>query len=354
MMLDGDAVAALLLHELEDVALVALVDEAAHVALHRGAAGQRLGAAAFAAGTARPLRLEDHVAHFAGDAARAQVELAVEHQAAADAGADEDADHGARAAPAAVGVLAHHRHAHVVVEEDAHAAQRRRQQMGERDFFPLEVGRLVDHAGRVVDAAGHADAHRAQLIVRHVEREGDAAAQIGDAADDGGRRPLRAAFFRARRAAACLFRRRRRRAHLVAAQIDADHQPPRGTHVSSSPQIIMNIFAVDADPVVAARALCDRHVVKMTLETARITMHGGALAGRAAALSPDSSASSVGGVGGGVPRQLSVVGEARHGVGRRSLPAATAVSTAARGDSLGGGAWAQGRPTAAAVRAGHA
>lgn len=32
----------------------------------------------------------------------------------------------------------------------------------------------------------------------------------------------------------------------------------------------MNVFAVDRDPVRAARALCDRHVVKMTVETAQI------------------------------------------------------------------------------------
>jgi hypothetical protein len=32
----------------------------------------------------------------------------------------------------------------------------------------------------------------------------------------------------------------------------------------------VNVFAVDRDPVRAARALCDRHVVKMTLATAQI------------------------------------------------------------------------------------
>jgi hypothetical protein len=32
----------------------------------------------------------------------------------------------------------------------------------------------------------------------------------------------------------------------------------------------VNVFAVDRDPERAARALCDRHVVKMTLETAQI------------------------------------------------------------------------------------
>tara|TARA_R110000824_G_scaffold2089_4_gene9975 strand:- start:576 stop:1043 length:468 start_codon:yes stop_codon:yes gene_type:complete len=32
----------------------------------------------------------------------------------------------------------------------------------------------------------------------------------------------------------------------------------------------MNIFVVDEDPVVAARQLCDKHVVKMILETAQM------------------------------------------------------------------------------------
>jgi hypothetical protein len=32
----------------------------------------------------------------------------------------------------------------------------------------------------------------------------------------------------------------------------------------------VNVFVLDRDPVRAARALCDRHVVKMTLETAQI------------------------------------------------------------------------------------
>lgn len=32
----------------------------------------------------------------------------------------------------------------------------------------------------------------------------------------------------------------------------------------------MNIFVVDLDPAIAAQSLCDKHVVKMTLETAQI------------------------------------------------------------------------------------
>lgn len=39
----------------------------------------------------------------------------------------------------------------------------------------------------------------------------------------------------------------------------------------------MNIFRVDNDPIVAARMLCNRHVVKMVLETAQMlsTINGG-------------------------------------------------------------------------------
>ena len=52
----------------------------------------------------------------------AVVHVVADDDAAADAGADEDADHGARALADAVGVLADDGDAHVVVEEDAHAA----------------------------------------------------------------------------------------------------------------------------------------------------------------------------------------------------------------------------------------
>lgn len=39
----------------------------------------------------------------------------------------------------------------------------------------------------------------------------------------------------------------------------------------------MNIFIVDQDPTIAAQSLCDKHVVKMVLETAQImsTIRGG-------------------------------------------------------------------------------
>src|SRR5207248_5845350 len=72
----GEPDAAVLLHDLEDAALHSVVDQRAHIALHRGAAGERLGAAALAARALRTLGVEDHVADFAGDAARPHVNLA--------------------------------------------------------------------------------------------------------------------------------------------------------------------------------------------------------------------------------------------------------------------------------------
>jgi len=48
----------------------------------------------------------------------------------------------------------------------------------------------------------------------------------------------------------------------------------------------VNLFVLDLDPVIAARAQCDRHVVKMTLETAQILASVSARYGRAAPYRP--------------------------------------------------------------------
>src|SRR6202012_3924615 len=132
------------------------------VALHGRARGERFDVAAAGAATARAVRQKRHVADLAGDAAAAVVRMVADDDAAADAGADEDADHGARALADAVGVLADDGDAHVVVEEDAQA-ERGREALGERNFGPAEVGRGVDHAALVVDAAGDADAQRLEI-----------------------------------------------------------------------------------------------------------------------------------------------------------------------------------------------
>lgn len=44
----------------------------------------------------------------------------------------------------------------------------------------------------------------------------------------------------------------------------------------------MNIFAVDKDPTIAARSLCDAHVIKMTLESAQMLSTARILAGEKA------------------------------------------------------------------------
>ena len=51
----------------------------------------------------------------------------------------------------------------------------------------------------------------------------------------------------------------------------------------------MNLFAVHPNPRVAARALCDRHVVKMTLETAQILCTAAQLLGNRAPYRPTHS-----------------------------------------------------------------
>src|SRR5215218_9627919 len=90
----GQALAALLLHDLEQVGLLALLHELARASLHRAAARVGLHAAVAAARALRPADLDDHVADLARGVA-AEPQLAVEHHAAADARAPEDAEQGA-------------------------------------------------------------------------------------------------------------------------------------------------------------------------------------------------------------------------------------------------------------------
>ena len=80
-----------LLHQLEEVGLDALFVLAARLGFHRRAPGVGLHAALAPAGALGAAALDDHVADLTGGAA-AQPGLAVEDEAAADAGAPEDAD----------------------------------------------------------------------------------------------------------------------------------------------------------------------------------------------------------------------------------------------------------------------
>src|SRR3954468_12671714 len=158
----GQPVAPALLHDLEQVRLLALLDAAAGARLHRPAPGVGLHAAAAAARAARAVHLDDHVADLRGGPA-AEPRLAVEDDPAADAGAPEDAEQGAvglRGADLELGVDGA---ADVVAERDGrpqlaleHLAQ------VERPVPAGQVPRARHGAGFVVDAAGGTDADALQ------------------------------------------------------------------------------------------------------------------------------------------------------------------------------------------------
>ena len=84
----GHALLVALLHDLGDYALAAGRDGGAHVALHSGAAGERLRAAAAAAGAHGAVNHQDGVADLAGAARASHVELTSDDDPAANPGAD--------------------------------------------------------------------------------------------------------------------------------------------------------------------------------------------------------------------------------------------------------------------------
>src|SRR5919202_748712 len=75
-----EPLAALLLHDREEIGLLALAHELARAGLHRAAAGVGLHAAVAPARALRAADLDDHVADLAGGVA-AEPQLAVEHDA---------------------------------------------------------------------------------------------------------------------------------------------------------------------------------------------------------------------------------------------------------------------------------
>ena len=81
---------------------------AARLGLDAGPAGIRLEVTGAAAAAPAPVRDDDDVADLAGDPARPAAQRAVEHQPAADAGADEHTEHVALALRRAGRLLAEH------------------------------------------------------------------------------------------------------------------------------------------------------------------------------------------------------------------------------------------------------
>ena len=106
-----------LLHQLEEVGLVALFVLAAGLGFHRRAAGVGLHAAPPPAGALGAAALDDHVADLPGGAA-AEPGLAVEDQATADAGSPEDPDQALELAPGAEVELRLGRDLDVVADPD--------------------------------------------------------------------------------------------------------------------------------------------------------------------------------------------------------------------------------------------
>src|SRR5262249_12849853 len=101
--------------------------------------------------------MQDDVADLAGVEIEARVQFAVDHDAAADPGADEDAKHvlgpgGCAAHEFAVGA-----HADVVLEMNRPAPTRRRH-LGQLDVVPVQVGGEADLADARIDLAGDAQA----------------------------------------------------------------------------------------------------------------------------------------------------------------------------------------------------
>ena len=126
----GQPVAVVFAHQLEEVGLVALLVLAARLGLHRGASRVGLQAALAPAGALRAAALDDSVADLSRGAA-AQPGLAVEHEAAADAGPPEDADQAGELAPGAEVELGLGRDLDVVADPDRRA-QGLLQRLGER------------------------------------------------------------------------------------------------------------------------------------------------------------------------------------------------------------------------------
>ena len=152
-----------LLHQLEEVGLVALFVLAARLGFHRRAAGVGLHAALAPAGALGAAALDDHVADLAGGAA-AEPGLAVEDEAAADAGAPEDADQALELLAGAEVELGFGRDLDVVADLDL-GPERFLQRFAEGEAA-LPAGQVAgagDDAGLLVGIAGGADADAVEV-----------------------------------------------------------------------------------------------------------------------------------------------------------------------------------------------
>ena len=134
------------------------------VAGERGAAEVGLQAAPVAAGARAAVRLDLDVADVAGAARRAAVDLTADDDAAADAGADLDAEEVAHGAGDARVLLPHGHQVHVVVDHDR-AAEFLAERLAYGEAVPAGHDRRGDrHALGEADRAGDADAGAVEAL----------------------------------------------------------------------------------------------------------------------------------------------------------------------------------------------
>ena len=159
----GQPVATALLHDVEERGVLAVVVQLPRAGLHRGAPRVGLHAAAAAAGAAGAVAAHDDVADLARGPAP-EPGLAVEHEAAADAGAPEDAEDGVELAGGAELELRVGRDLDVVAELHGRADPSAEVLAEREGAFPAgQVARAGDGPVVLVDGAGRADADPGQL-----------------------------------------------------------------------------------------------------------------------------------------------------------------------------------------------
>src|SRR4051812_40101745 len=159
----GQPVAAALLHDLEQLRVLAVVMQAPRAGLHGGASRVGLHAAAASAGAAGAVAAHDDVADLARGPAP-EPRLAAEHEAAADAGAPEDAEDGVELAGGAELELGVGRHLHVVAEPHGRADPSSEVLAQREGAFPAgQVARAGDGPVVLVDRARRADPDAGQL-----------------------------------------------------------------------------------------------------------------------------------------------------------------------------------------------
>ena len=147
----------------------------------RGTAEVRLEMPLAAARARRPVELDDRVAELAAQTAAAAVRLAVDEDAAADAGADRDHEEVARALGGAVARLAERREMAVVVDGDL-LARARHDERTHVDAGERQVGAELHGLAQEVDLTRDADAHACDF--RGVRAGLDLFDEVDDGVDD--------------------------------------------------------------------------------------------------------------------------------------------------------------------------